>query len=240
MGNTCKNCGTEFFGNYCPQCGQNAKIGRLKFLEFMQDALAGFFAVNRSFFSTAIKLFTVPGDMIRNYIEGKRVSLVKPLTLVIVLAGLYHILVWAFHIPTDNMVSNEPMTFNWDTFRLGLWIRTHYELQLLCDIPFWALFTRLLFWKSGKNYTEHLVLNSYITSQRVIIMLLTIPLKMYFRADDDVIHLLVLADYVLSFGMMTWTYSSFFKDQKLYWVLLKEVGVILLFGLYMIGFFFFM
>ncbi len=206
-----------------PQCGQSARIGRLTFLEFVKDAVAGLVSVNRSFFYTGWKLFTKPSDTVLAYIDGRRVEFTKPLTLVFVLAGLYHLLVWGFHIPTGNMTEVEPLTFTWETFQFGKWIFHHYDIQLLCDIPFWALFTWWVFRSSKKSYTEHLVLNAYITSQRVIIMLLTVPLKMCFCDNAEIINLLWWTDLILGFLVITRMFILFFKEQKYYWVLLKEI-----------------
>ena len=63
----CPTCGTNYQGNYCPRCGQSARIGRYS----LKKALLLFLDVwgmgNRGMFRTLRDLLLRPGYMIRDY-----------------------------------------------------------------------------------------------------------------------------------------------------------------------------
>ena len=66
----CRTCGEEFQGNYCPRCGQSAKIGRYSFKAALLLFLDAWGMGNRGMFRTLRDLILRPGYMIRDYISG--------------------------------------------------------------------------------------------------------------------------------------------------------------------------
>ena len=66
----CNSCGTVFQGNFCPRCGQAARVGRFSF----KTALLLFIDVwgigNRGMFRSIRDLLLRPGYMIRDYLIG--------------------------------------------------------------------------------------------------------------------------------------------------------------------------
>ena len=84
----CGTCGQEFQGNYCPSCGQSAKIGRYSF----KNALLLFLDVwgmgNRGMFRTLRDLILRPGYLIRDYISGMQMAYFPPFKLLFLLTAL--------------------------------------------------------------------------------------------------------------------------------------------------------
>ena len=84
----CGTCGQEFQGNYCPCCGQSAKIGRYSF----KNALLLFLDVwgmgNRGMFRTLRDLILRPGYLIRDYISGMQMAYFPPFKLLFLLTAL--------------------------------------------------------------------------------------------------------------------------------------------------------
>lgn len=84
----CSTCGQEFQGNYCPCCGQSARIGRYSF----KNALLLFLDVwgmgNRGMFRTLRDLILRPGYMIRDYISGMQMAYFPPFKLLFLLTAL--------------------------------------------------------------------------------------------------------------------------------------------------------
>lgn len=84
----CSTCGQEFQGNYCPCCGQSAKIGRYSF----KNALLLFLDVwgmgNRGMFRTLRDLILRPGYLIRDYISGMQMAYFPPFKLLFLLTAL--------------------------------------------------------------------------------------------------------------------------------------------------------
>jgi hypothetical protein len=87
----CKNCGTVYDGNFCPQCGQGAAEKRLGWKAVGVDILGGFMNISSGFLHTLIRLFYYPGRMIRDFIRGKRANYFRPFQLLFVLAAIYAI-----------------------------------------------------------------------------------------------------------------------------------------------------
>lgn len=86
---SCLTCGEEYHGNYCPRCGQSARIGRYSF----KNALLLFLDVwgmgNRGMFRTLRDLILRPGYMIRDYISGMQMAYFPPFKLLFLLASLF-------------------------------------------------------------------------------------------------------------------------------------------------------
>ena len=66
----CRTCGEEFQGNYCPRCGQSAKIRRYSFKAALLLFLDVWGMGNRGMFRTLRDLILRPGYLIRDYISG--------------------------------------------------------------------------------------------------------------------------------------------------------------------------
>jgi len=89
----CANCGREFNGRFCPDCGQDREDIRRPFAEISRDFLGDFFAFDARIFRTLVPLLTRPGDLTVDYIEGRRARYVPPLKLYVFAAFLYFTIV---------------------------------------------------------------------------------------------------------------------------------------------------
>lgn len=83
----CTSCGTEYVGNYCPRCGQSARIGRFSFTDAMIHFLDVWGIGNRSMFRSLRDLIFRPGYMIRDYLSGKQSAYFPPIQMFFILAG---------------------------------------------------------------------------------------------------------------------------------------------------------
>ena len=84
----CATCGMHYQGNYCPRCGQSAKIGRYSF----KNALLLFLDVwglgNRGMFRSIRDLLLRPGYMIRDYLRGMQMAYFPPFKMYFLLFTL--------------------------------------------------------------------------------------------------------------------------------------------------------
>jgi len=85
----CLNCGNDYKGNYCPQCGQKASTSRLHLKGLITNVITTFVAGENNFIHTLKSLSTRPGHMIREFILGKRISYVAPIKMLIYLVTFY-------------------------------------------------------------------------------------------------------------------------------------------------------
>ena len=84
----CTTCGTHFTGNYCPRCGQSAKIGRYSFKKAFLLFLDVWGLGNRGMFRTLRDLLLRPGYMIRDYLQGMQMAYFPPFKMFFLLVTL--------------------------------------------------------------------------------------------------------------------------------------------------------
>jgi hypothetical protein len=77
---TCLNCGTELVGPHCHACGQRAHVHRT-LGAFFHDLVHGVFHFEGKTWRTIPMLAWKPGQLTRDYIDGKRASYVSPIAL---------------------------------------------------------------------------------------------------------------------------------------------------------------
>lgn len=84
---TCANCGANLTGAYCSACGQAAHIHR-SLLHMFEEVLHGIFHFDTKAWRTIPALIKRPGQLTKDYIQGKRTSYVSPLALFLFLIFL--------------------------------------------------------------------------------------------------------------------------------------------------------
>ena len=88
----CLNCGTEFKGNFCPECGQRADTGRFTVRFLFENLLKGILSNDGGVWITLKSLFTKPGQMMVDIINGKRKSYFSPFPMLFLTLSLYVII----------------------------------------------------------------------------------------------------------------------------------------------------
>lgn len=80
----CKNCGTEFEGNFCNHCGQKSTVERLTWRSVWDNILHGIFHVDNTFVKTTRTLVVHPDRLISDYFAGRRKGYMAPIPLLAV------------------------------------------------------------------------------------------------------------------------------------------------------------
>ena len=99
---TCHTCGQEFQGNYCPRCGQSARIGRYSFQKAFLLFLDVWGLGNRGMFRTLRDLLLRPGYMIRDYLSGMQMAYFPPFKLFFLLMTLSLVVETGFNLKGEN------------------------------------------------------------------------------------------------------------------------------------------
>jgi hypothetical protein len=211
MTTECKNCNQSINGKFCSHCGQSADTHAINAHFLWHDIQHGLFHYEKGIPFTVKELFTHPGHSIRAYIEGKRVNHFKPISLIILLAGIYGFLYHYFHI---NIVSSfsEVTTSKADKLvdfkAVNEWIGTHFSIFSLLKMPLLSLATFWAFRKVGYNYIENFVLNAFLTAQGMVIRLVFLPLMIVFNETSKLPAITLLSD-VISICFATWALWQF-------------------------------
>lgn len=89
----CPNCATPRLGPYCQECGQKA-AGRLTLKGFFQTGFARAFSMDRGYLRTFVGLMKRPGEVAREYVDGRRARYTNPLTYWLIAATFQLIALW--------------------------------------------------------------------------------------------------------------------------------------------------
>ncbi len=160
---TCLNCGQIFNGNYCPQCGQKAGTGRLSFTVLLSEAFHFLTHFEKGFFHTAWYFLVYPGKASIDYLHGKRKQFQKPVSYILILAGLY-ILVHNFiinHYHYHYNVINEKSGVIEFEEQSNIFLRTHFTPFILLIILISAVIIYFVLARRGFNFIEILALCLY-------------------------------------------------------------------------------
>ncbi|MDD7076367.1 MAG: DUF3667 domain-containing protein [Prevotella sp.] len=172
----CLNCHTEFIGNYCPSCGQPASTQRFTVKKALMATLEVWGMGNRSLPRTVLHLIYRPGQMIGEYLDGKRMPFFPPVKMLFVLCIFFAVessLLGEKTISeqitssmndealkknlTEN-TNNTVVNFNGKKISteemmmtvkdIVVWMDQHKAVELICLHSFFMLFAWMVFRKS--------------------------------------------------------------------------------------------
>jgi hypothetical protein len=83
---TCRNCGAEAPGTYCPACGQETALALPTAGKFLREAAGRYVALDGRFARTLFHLLFRPGFLTNEYFAGRRKRYIRPARLFLVLA----------------------------------------------------------------------------------------------------------------------------------------------------------
>lgn len=181
--NNCKNCNTQLLtkNDYCPSCGGKVIRNRLTLKALFANFSEQFLNYDNKFLKTFIHLFTKPEEVIDGYINGTRkkyVNVISYFAIAITVSGIQMFILNKFFPEAMDFSSLENK--NQVEFQNNIMnITSEYQgLLMMLNVPLYALMSKITFFNIKKfNYTEHLVIFMFVSSQisiiGVILMLLT-------------------------------------------------------------------
>ena len=103
----CATCGTQYKGNYCPRCGQSARIGRYSFVKAFLLFLDVWGLGNRGMFRSIRDLLLRPGYMIRDYLRGMQMAYFPPFKMFFLIIALSLLVDTGFNIFHKNQFEEQ-------------------------------------------------------------------------------------------------------------------------------------
>jgi hypothetical protein len=203
--NICLNCSQRTKENYCSNCGQKTNVERysIKYI-LSHDILHGIFHIDRGFPYTLKELFTRPGHSIREYIDGKRIRHFHFFTFIII-ALLFNKL-FSTLVPFD-FSDIDPVFDNKFFQAFNIFLKENIKSITLSIIPLQALISFTFFRKSKLNYSEHIVIASYISGASLFIDVLFPFVVMLFTNS------LILSPFSFGIDIIKIIYSTCFFYQ---------------------------
>lgn len=189
----CKNCNKYLreTQKFCDECGAKVIQNRLTPKVLAAQVNEQFFSIDNKFLKTLVGLITFPEDVIDGFINGLRkkyINVISFYAIALTVLGFQMFILKQFF---PEFLESQSSIFE-DSFKAGSLGRENpfsNFLNLFNDyqgvffsilMPFIAIGTWIIYLDKRKhNYTEHLVINLYITAQTiffnfVIIMILAI------------------------------------------------------------------
>ncbi len=97
----CLNCGTRLRGQYCGSCGQRARSRLISLWELLSEAFGDLLEFDSRLWRTLIPLLIRPGQLTRDYLEGRRARYMPPFRMYLVLSVIFFVI--AFFDPRDDL-----------------------------------------------------------------------------------------------------------------------------------------
>ena len=211
----CKNCTQVFSGHYCNHCGQDAHTGEIDFHFLMHEIQHGLLHVDKGILFTVKELFIRPGHMLREFIAGKQVKHFKPLAFLLIIAGLDAFINHYLHLSSFIPIDAKNQGVNNVIAQVNEWSAHHYLLLMLVQLPLLSYVFYLFFRKYKTGYLAQLVINVYLSGQKILIRLLLFPLLSLVPGGS------VLNNLLIPLGLSIWAYSQFYHKESR-WTIIKR------------------
>jgi hypothetical protein len=164
----CLNCGTEFEGKYCPECGQSADTKRFTVRFIFENLLRAILSNDGGVWITLKSLFIRPGQMMLDIIHGKRKSYFSPFPMLFLTLSLY-VVIFTFTGSKKNdfegLVDDSPTEQAIDTTNMT---QEQIESQLMINKA--EVLVSDIRKMYSKHYTSFFILTIpvYLLSARVV------------------------------------------------------------------------
>lgn len=106
---TCANCGAPLTDEYCPRCGQSRAELKRPIIGLFTEALDGLWTWDGRLLTTFRQLFSRPGRVAREFVDGRRRSYTPPIRLYLIVSLLFFaaMAVSGVRIVAVNMTADE-------------------------------------------------------------------------------------------------------------------------------------
>jgi uncharacterized protein DUF3667 len=196
----CLNCGADLHGRYCHACGQKAVGLHVGVHDFVHEATHEFLHLDGKILSTVKLLVLRPGQLTKEFIEGRRVRYITPLRLYLTFSVLFFAL--AALAPPDRSI----VRINTDTRGAATSAAETKEAEhtrdlilhniprmLFVVLPGFALLTLLFYRKRLPYYVPHLYFAVHVNAFAFLLLSLSSLLGLAGRAGEVVGGTLFLA-----------------------------------------------
>ncbi|MBC7399976.1 MAG: DUF3667 domain-containing protein [Mucilaginibacter sp.] len=182
----CTNCGHNLTENFCPYCGEKRfDKKQLSIKHFIEETFEGFVHFDNKFISTLKLLFTKPGLLSLDHIEGRQSRHMKPIAFFLVINLLFFMLMTVvnpFSLHLYNYITFQPfVNFNTQHIIHEKLNATHLTLAeytrvfdtkihsdskgyIFALIPLYGFLCWLLFIRYKRMAVEHLVFATHFAA----------------------------------------------------------------------------
>lgn len=254
---TCKNCQSELIGRYCHICGQKEITRRLSIREILREIPEKVFSMERGLWLTFLSLWSRPGQVCLDYVQGKRQPYVNPVSYFLIGASLQLVSLWfsapilrqSVHdsIQAANQKPEQAKMFERMDSMIGGDTATEMAnvyltviAQAYTYLAFFAFACPLavLLWvfhrRANYRFAEIIVFTLYVVAHCLVVTAFTTPIFVRF---GNVMQLLTAQG--LYIGIIIWAHHKFFPPgigRRLLTLLAMLMAMLCFFGAIMVLF----
>ncbi len=213
----CLNCKTHFKGNYCPNCGQEARTSKLSFFQGINDVVGIITNYDQGLIHTCIELCFRPGYMMADYLDGKRKEYVKPIQLLFLLCfimlSLQYFLNGQIQSISSINIDDNTETGNrlWTIIQaVANWLTNNQSFFSILLVIWFVLPNRLCFRKTERgskmSLAEHFYCMVYIVCQVIMLVIILMPIQQF--CSNELISKIM---FLLPFVYFVWDMHQLFR-----------------------------
>ena len=110
-GKRCRNCGALLLGPFCHECGQQHFEKHITTRDYMREVAQRVYRFDGRFVRTIRRCLTWPGDVVLDYLDGRRSRIVDPLQYFAACVFVQFVLSWAWREVAE--LTNQAAVLNW-------------------------------------------------------------------------------------------------------------------------------
>ena len=166
----CLNCETEFQGDFdfCPKCGQKAQTERFTIKSMAKNLFLSIFSIDGGVWITVKSLFTRPGQMVLDIINGKRKRYFSPFPMLL-LALSFYIIIFSFTGSEKSKIKRNYNTgvvesenksdkdfiddekFDYALVKFFTFYTNHYTTVYILTIPIFVVCARICYGRKNRK-----------------------------------------------------------------------------------------
>ena len=221
----CRNCQTQFDGNFCPSCGQK-DIDLERPMHFLLgEVLKETVDLDGRAYRSVRALFLQPGFLTSEFLAGRRRTYTPPLRLYLVFSVLFFVLVaW---IARHGVLLDPDQTLEVDAASQAQFLSNDLPRLMFVLLPIFALLMKIVFFK--RLYFDHLIFSLHLHSAAYIVLALMLPIE---ELANTYLPLMI-AQTVLMIGFVAYFVAAVRRVYRGGWIVSGLKSMVILFG-YMI------
>lgn len=259
----CLNCGKEFEGAFCPDCGQSAETSRFTLRFIWENLFTAILGRDGGVIYTFKNLFSRPGKMIVEILDGKRKKYLSPFPLLFLALTIY-ILIFTLtgskggEVTSDlnfdfsnNAAANSQISHEFNQLFVNAFhfYFNHYTLCYMLTLPLFVIAARLCYGKQNRKryyWAEYIVAVVYAL---VILVLYRCVINLIYPISPNIYQTITLLEPIAIITALTACFRKMmgFSTIKtiwrstlttaLYYIMLSAIVIIvILFILLYLGF----
>lgn len=188
--------------------GEHGHVYHRITLKSILHDLSDILLLHKGLFFTVKELTIAPGRAIRGYLDTERLKYTHPLKYLFIIVAIY--LFVAFR---TDVISGENIQISGDGMdpkefeqMLQSWIRDTFQLWMAFAILFFAFFSFMFFRKSGFNFTENVVVNTYVYGHLTLLNIVFLLVDYLFG-----LNIFLIVSVLISIFWIVWVYHQTFK-----------------------------